>query len=184
MWRSIHIIIAIASVVIAKNGYPTHFRVLRDFLKSTKLESIWFAIRWENLTGWILVFDQEIQRTSSWVCLFCWNFAKLWGAPGLLENVLDSFSCLYIEIACSNLTFCATCMLSFLALHTISVKRAHPRVILVQVRIQDLVTGGGPASEAKSCRRSKVELCDRSKQSAAGVQGPLKGPGSFWIFNA
>ena len=25
---------------------------------------------------------------------------------------------------------------------------------------------------------------ERSKQSAVGVQGPLKDPGSFWVFNA
>ena len=53
-----------------------------------------------------------------------------------------------------------------------------------QVRIQDLVKGGAPASEAENCRRSKAESCERSEQSVAGVQGPLKGPGSFWVFNA
>ena len=44
--------------------------------------------------------------------------------------------------------------------------------------------GGTPASEAKSCWHSEAESCERSKQSAAGVQGPLKGPGSFWVFDA
>ena len=44
--------------------------------------------------------------------------------------------------------------------------------------------GGAPASEAKNCRRSEVESCKRSEPLAAGVQGPLKGPGSFWVFNA
>ena len=44
--------------------------------------------------------------------------------------------------------------------------------------------GGAPDAEAESCRRSEVELCKRSEQFAAGVQGPLKGPGSFWVFNA
>ena len=44
--------------------------------------------------------------------------------------------------------------------------------------------GGAPASEAESCRCSKVESRERSEQSAAGVQGPLKGPGSFWVFDA
>ena len=53
-----------------------------------------------------------------------------------------------------------------------------------QVRIQDLVKGGAPASAAESCRRSEAELRERSEQYAAGVQGPLKGPGSFWVFNA
>ena len=51
-----------------------------------------------------------------------------------------------------------------------------------QVRIQDFVKGGAPASEAESCRRSEAESCERSEHSAAGVQGPLKGPGSFWVF--
>ena len=50
------------------------------------------------------------------------------------------------------------------------------------MRIQDLV--GGLASEAKSGWRSGVELCKWSELSAAGVQGLLKGPGSFWVFNA
>ena len=52
------------------------------------------------------------------------------------------------------------------------------------MRIQDLVKGGAPASEAESCRRSEAESRERSEQYAAGVQGPLKGPGSFWVFNA
>ena len=44
---------------------------------------------------------------------------------------------------------------------------------------------GGPlASEAESCRCSEAESCERSEHSAAGVQGPLKGPGSFWVFDA
>ena len=44
--------------------------------------------------------------------------------------------------------------------------------------------GGAPASVAESCRRSEAESRERSEQYAAGVQGPLKGPGSFWVFNA
>ena len=44
--------------------------------------------------------------------------------------------------------------------------------------------GGAPASETESCRRSEAESRERSEQSAAGVQGPPKGPGSFWVFNA
>ena len=45
--------------------------------------------------------------------------------------------------------------------------------------------GGAPASEAESCRHSEAESCERSEQSRAGVQGPLKGPGSFfWVFDA
>ena len=44
--------------------------------------------------------------------------------------------------------------------------------------------GGAPGAEAESCRRSEAELRERSEQFAAGVQGPLKGPGSFWVFNA
>ena len=44
--------------------------------------------------------------------------------------------------------------------------------------------GGVPASEAESCRCSEAESCKRSEQSAAGVQCLLKGPRSFWVFNA
>ena len=44
--------------------------------------------------------------------------------------------------------------------------------------------GGAQASEAESCRHSEVESRERSEHSAAGVQGPLKGPGSFWVFDA
>ena len=43
---------------------------------------------------------------------------------------------------------------------------------------------GGKASQAESCRCSRVELCKWSELSTAGVHGPLKGPGSFWVFNA
>ena len=37
-----------------------------------------------------------------------------------------------------------------------------------QVRIQDLVKGGAPASAAESCRRSEAESRERSEQYAAG----------------
>ena len=63
-------------------------------------------------------------------------------------------------------------------------KDAVSPMCLAQVRIQDLVKGGGPASEAESCRHSEAESRERSEHSAAGVQGPLKGPGSFWVFDA
>ena len=55
---------------------------------------------------------------------------------------------------------------------------------LGQVRIQDLVKGGAPGAEAESCRRSEAELRERSEQFVARAQGPLKGPGRFWVFNA
>ena len=42
--------------------------------------------------------------------------------------------------------------------------------------------GGGPSSEAESCQCSEAESCERSEHCAAGVQGPLKGPGSFLGF--
>ena len=45
-------------------------------------------------------------------------------------------------------------------------------------------SGGAQASETESCRHSEAESCKRSQHSAAGVQGPLKGPGSFWVFDA
>ena len=44
--------------------------------------------------------------------------------------------------------------------------------------------GGCPGSEAEICQCSKAELYEQSKQFVAGVKGPLKGPGSFWVFNA
>ena len=44
--------------------------------------------------------------------------------------------------------------------------------------------GGVPASETKSCPHSEVESHKQREQSATGVQGPLKGLGSFWVFNA
>ena len=59
------------------------------------------------------------------VCLLYRNFAQLCDAQGFWENVLDSFSCFYIEIAYSNFNFCGACTLSFLVYHTISAKRPH-----------------------------------------------------------
>ena len=44
--------------------------------------------------------------------------------------------------------------------------------------------GGAPASEAESCRCSEAESLEGSEHSVARVQGPLKGPGSFWVFDA
>ena len=43
--------------------------------------------------------------------------------------------------------------------------------------------GGAPASEAENCRHSEAASHGRSEPLAAGDQGPLKGPGSFWGFN-
>ena len=67
---------------------------------------------------------------------------------------------------------------------TSSILGTRTHLLVLQVRIQDLVKGGAPGSEAESCRHSEAESCERSEQIAAGVQGPLKGPGSFWVFNA
>ena len=44
--------------------------------------------------------------------------------------------------------------------------------------------GGAPASEAESCQPSEAELHERSEPLPAEVQGLLKDPGSFWVFNA
>ena len=65
------------------------------------------------------------------VCLFCLilslgcaGFAEILqncGAPYFWYNVLDSFSCFYIEIAYSNFTFYGAYTFSFLVCHSISV---------------------------------------------------------------
>ena len=52
------------------------------------------------------------------------------------------------------------------------------------MRIQDLVKGRGLASEAESYQCSGAELHEQSELSVVRVQGPLKCPGSFWVFNA
>ena len=52
-----------------------------------------------------------------------------------------------------------------------------------QVQNQDFAKGA-PTSEAESCWCSKVELHEQRKLFATVVQNPLKGPGSFWVFNA
>ena len=74
-------------------------------------------------------------------------------------------------------------IISFSKEQLASVSMCESEPAFSQMRIQDLVKGV-PASEAESCRHSKVESRERSEQSVAGVQGPLKGPGSFWVFNA
>ena len=48
----------------------------------------------------------------------------------------------------------------------------------MQVQTQDLVKGGAQLLRPKVA----VESREWSEQSAAGVQGPLKGFGSFWVF--
>ena len=70
---------------------------------------------------------RKFSKINPEVCSFCRNFAQLYGASGFWENVFDSFSCFYIEIVYSNFTFCGAYTPSFLARHTISAKRAHPR---------------------------------------------------------
>ena len=50
------------------------------------------------------------------------------------------------------------------------------------MQIQDLVKGV-LGSEAKSCWHSKADLREQTEQIVAGVWGPLKGLGSFWVYN-
>ena len=68
----------------------------------------------------------------------CTHFAEIVqtcvAKPGFWENVLDIFSCFYIEIICSNFTFCGAYTLSFLACHTISAKKSTlPKKILLGI---------------------------------------------------
>ena len=49
---------------------------------------------------------------------------------------------------------------------------SRPEYVQIQVRIQDLVKGGAPASEAESCRRSEAESREWSEHSVAGGPGP------------
>ena len=62
--------------------------------------------------------------------------------------------------------------------------RRHLRFLMITGADPGFGQGGAPASEAESCRHSEAESHERSEHSAAGVQGPLKGPGSFWVFDA
>ena len=43
---------------------------------------------------------------------------------------------------------------------------------------------GGPASEVESTQHSGAQYCQQSELPATEVQGQLRGPGSFWGFNA
>ena len=43
---------------------------------------------------------------------------------------------------------------------------------------------GTPASVTKNCWHNRAESHEQSKLSVAWVQGPLKGFGNFWVFNA
>ena len=62
----------------------------------------------------------DFELSSAGMCLFCRNVAKLYGVPGFWDNVLDSFTCFYIETAYLNCTFSCTYTLSFLARHNFS----------------------------------------------------------------
>ena len=53
-----------------------------------------------------------------------------------------------------------------------------------QVRIQDLVKGGAQVLRPKVADVAKCSRASEASNFAAGVQGPLKGPGSFWVFSA
>ena len=64
----------------------------------------------------------QVQKCNQGCAHFAENFAKLYRAPDFTENVLDSFSCFYIEIAYSNFTLCGTYMVSILVCLTISAK--------------------------------------------------------------
>ena len=53
-----------------------------------------------------------------------------------------------------------------------------------QVQIQDLVKGGPQVLRPKVADVVKRSRASKASNFVAGVQGPLKGPGSFWVFNA
>ena len=48
-----------------------------------------------------------------------------------------------------------------------------------QVRIQDLVKGGGPASEAESCRHSEAESCSEASILRPGSRARLRALEAF-----
>ena len=77
--------------------------------------------------SWNTYIYINVRNVGPRVYSFCRTFAKLCGAPGFWENVLDSFFCLYIEIAYSNFAFCGAYAIIFLVRYTILTKRAHPQ---------------------------------------------------------
>ena len=105
----------------------SHF--LHNSVISFKFSS-WKGNMWVTLICSLYPVCSYDGQNKRGVCSFCQNCAKLCGTPGFWQNVLDSFSCIYIEIAYSNLTFCGAYTLSFLVHHTISAKQAHPRFVV------------------------------------------------------
>ena len=85
-----------------------------------------------------------------------------------------------IDIALGHPGFATDYILEISLSSQFSLRRNKPS----QVWIRDLVKGGAPGPEAESCLHSKAESREQSEQFVAGVQGPLKGPGSFWVFDA
>ena len=86
-----------------------------------------FNVKARKIIENILQKNAAKQNKHTQVCAhFAHFFQNCVTHQVLGENVHDSFSCFYIEIAYSNFTFCAVYTLSFLPRHTISAKRAHP----------------------------------------------------------
>ena len=55
--------------------------------------------------------------------------------------------------------------------------------LTIQVRIQDLVKGGAPASEAESCRRSGAESHQAKRAICSWGPGPTQGPWKLLSFS-
>ena len=105
-----------------------------------------------NLSVW----RKKLMFFKAKVCSFCRYFAKLCGASGFWEVVLDSFSCFYIEISYSNITFCGAYTLSFLAFQTIrwvmfsheltSLLKCQPVEVMCQSTTSTDMTSSSPLS--------------------------------------
>ena len=130
----------------------------------------------------VVRIDQGTQsQRLSWKSVLCYSFEG--------SHVMGSIHYLTVsDIFPMGLWAVSTVRQTNVLISVLDVRDVHcyPQANLVrlQVRIQDLVKGGAPASEAESCRHSEAESRERSEHSAAGVQGLLKGPGSFWVFDA
>ena len=125
--------------------------------------------------------DGALKKQTAWMVVI-WNFVVPLLLPKSVKHCQFVFA--YWVLSVMSVTGILLIIMSAHAqcsIYTCSIEGIPSLVCLYhrdrcgvcgQVRIQDLVKGGAPASEAESCRCSETELREQSEHSVAGVQGP------------
>ena len=142
------------------------FALCRDFShKHTKLWTYWRWTDSRNLPQDLVNYDK--------ISVYHIGSLRNWNGTAYLHNALH-----WTNNPVNNLEFGLIIKSNFVKMEDII------HFVGPLIRCGSRIWLRGAASEAESCQCSEGESCEWSEPLATGVQGLLKGPESFWLFNA